>query len=111
MKVFFDVITNHTADTVDYAEKKYGYRPKGAYPYLDKDGRPFDDRDAIGKVDAGSFPYTPVEKANTKVPAWLNDPTMYHNRGDSTWAGSPPSTATSSAWTTCGPSAPKSSRA
>ncbi|MER8230643.1 pullulanase-type alpha-1,6-glucosidase [Streptomyces sp. NPDC094049] len=87
MKVFFDVITNHTADTVDYAEKEYGYRPKGAYPYLDKDGRPFDDRAAIGKVDADSFPYTPVEKADTKVPAWLNDPTMYHNRGDSTWAG------------------------
>ncbi|MFG2901407.1 pullulanase-type alpha-1,6-glucosidase [Streptomyces zaomyceticus] len=90
MKVFFDVITNHTADTVDYAEKKYGYRPKGAYPYLDKDGRPFDDRAAVGKVDAGSFPYSPVQKAgtaNTKVPSWLNDPTMYHNRGDSTWAG------------------------
>ncbi|MGW8359956.1 pullulanase-type alpha-1,6-glucosidase [Streptomyces wedmorensis] len=87
MKVFFDVITNHTADTVDYAEQKYGYRPKGAYPYLDKDGRPFDDRSAIGKVDADSFPYTPVEKANTKVPSWLNDPTMYHNRGDSTWVG------------------------
>ncbi|MCX2179472.1 pullulanase-type alpha-1,6-glucosidase [Streptomyces sp. SKN60] len=89
MKVFFDVITNHTADTVDYAEKKYGYRPKGAYPYLDKTGRPFDDRTAVGKVDADSFPYTPVQKTETgtKVPAWLNDPTMYHNRGDSTWAG------------------------
>ncbi|MFJ2933446.1 pullulanase-type alpha-1,6-glucosidase [Streptomyces sp. NPDC087219] len=90
MKVFFDVITNHTADTVDYAEQKYGYRPKGAYPYLDASGRPFDDREAIGKVDRDSFPYTPVtstEKADTKVPAWLNDPTMYHNRGDSTWAG------------------------
>ncbi|MFJ7985516.1 pullulanase-type alpha-1,6-glucosidase [Streptomyces sp. NPDC096351] len=90
MKVFFDVITNHTADTVDYAEQKYGYRPKGAYPYLDRDGRPFDDREAVGKVDRDSFPYTPVasaEKADTKVPAWLNDPTMYHNRGDSTWAG------------------------
>ncbi|MFE5660992.1 pullulanase-type alpha-1,6-glucosidase [Streptomyces sp. NPDC056517] len=90
MKVFFDVITNHTADTVDYAEQKYGYRPKGAYPYLDKDGRPFDDREALGKVDRDSFPYTPVastEKADTKVPAWLNDPTMYHNRGDSTWVG------------------------
>ncbi|GGY53658.1 pullulanase-type alpha-1,6-glucosidase [Streptomyces omiyaensis] len=87
MKVFFDVITNHTADTVDYAEKKYGYRPKGAYPYLDEEGRPFDDRTAIGKVDADSFPYTPVEKAGTKVPAWLNDPEMYHNRGDSTWQG------------------------
>ncbi|WP_338676287.1 pullulanase-type alpha-1,6-glucosidase [Streptomyces sp. SCSIO 30461] len=92
MKVFFDVITNHTADTVDYAEKKYGYRPKGAYPYLDEDGRPFDDRAdhaAAGKVDADSFPYTPVQGPGriAKVPAWLNDPTMYHNRGDSTWAG------------------------
>ncbi|MFF9426876.1 pullulanase-type alpha-1,6-glucosidase [Streptomyces sp. NPDC014746] len=86
MKVFFDVITNHTADTVDYAEKKYGYRPKGAYPYLDASGRPFDDRAAIGTVDAGSFPYTPTTTGG-KVPAWLNDPTMYHNRGDSTWVG------------------------
>ncbi|MEV6331683.1 pullulanase-type alpha-1,6-glucosidase [Streptomyces sp. NPDC051909] len=89
MKVFFDVITNHTADTVDYAEKKYGYRPKGAYPYLDASGRPFDDRTKTAKVDADSFPYTPVQRteAGAKVPAWLNDPTMYHNRGDSTWAG------------------------
>ncbi|MEU0957105.1 pullulanase-type alpha-1,6-glucosidase [Streptomyces niveus] len=88
MKVFFDVITNHTADTVDYAEKKYGYRPKGAYPYLDKDGRPFDDREGIGRVDADAFPYTPAPKAGEKkVPFWLNDPTMYHNRGDSTFAG------------------------
>ncbi|MGW4853449.1 pullulanase-type alpha-1,6-glucosidase [Streptomyces sp. NPDC004288] len=86
MKVFFDVITNHTADTVDYAEKKYGYRPKGAYPYLDASGRPFDDRAAIGTVDADSFPYTPTTTGG-KVPAWLNDPTMYHNRGDSTWVG------------------------
>ncbi|MFI1936611.1 pullulanase-type alpha-1,6-glucosidase [Streptomyces purpureus] len=86
MKVYFDVITNHTADTVDYAEKAYGYRPKGSHPYLDKDGRPFDDRAGIGKVDEDSFPYTPKESGG-KVPAWLNDPTMYHNRGDSTWAG------------------------
>ncbi len=27
------------------------------------------------------------EDANLKVPAWLNDPTLYHNRGDSTWEG------------------------
>ncbi|MEV7276666.1 pullulanase-type alpha-1,6-glucosidase [Streptomyces sp. NPDC093111] len=90
MKVFFDVITNHTADTVDYAEKTYGYRPKGAYPYLDKDGRPFDDRTAVAKTDTDSFPYTPVvppADRTAKVPAWLNDPAMYHNRGDSTWAG------------------------
>ncbi|MFD8970159.1 pullulanase-type alpha-1,6-glucosidase [Streptomyces sp. NPDC059568] len=91
MKVFFDVITNHTADTVDYAEKAYGYRPKGAYPYLDKDGRPFDDRASDGtfvRADADSFPYTPVVRTGErKVPGWLNDPAMYHNRGDSTFAG------------------------
>ncbi|WP_443051525.1 pullulanase-type alpha-1,6-glucosidase [Streptomyces sp. NBC_00234] len=86
MKVFFDVITNHTADTVDYAEKEYGYKPKGAFPYLDEDGRPFDDSAGMAEVDADSFPYTP-KSTGAKVPAWLNDPTMYHNRGDSTYAG------------------------
>ncbi|MER5897718.1 pullulanase-type alpha-1,6-glucosidase [Streptomyces sp. NPDC001876] len=86
IKVFFDVITNHTADTVDYAEKKYGYKPKGAFPYLDKDGRPFDDTQGVAKTDEDSFPYTPVN-AGKKVPSWLNDTTMYHNRGDSTYAG------------------------
>ncbi|MFF1407622.1 pullulanase-type alpha-1,6-glucosidase [Streptomyces sp. NPDC058294] len=93
MKVFFDVITNHTADLVDYREKSYGYLSKGAFPYLTEDGRPFDDagRAAGGKgfpaVDTASFPRTPEVTAKGKVPAWLNDPTMYHNRGDSTYAG------------------------
>ncbi|MGW1814638.1 pullulanase-type alpha-1,6-glucosidase [Streptomyces sp. NPDC002125] len=86
MKVFFDVITNHTADTVDYAEKKYGYKPKGAFPYLDEQGRPFDDTRGVEEVDEDSFPYTP-QNTGEKVPAWLNDTTMYHNRGDSTYAG------------------------
>jgi pullulanase-type alpha-1,6-glucosidase len=94
MKVFFDVITNHTADVVDYKEKSYDYLSKGAFPYLTKDGEPFDDADHAsgGKqfpaVDADSFPRTPtVTSRSAKVPSWLNDPTMYHNRGDSTYAG------------------------
>ncbi|GLW22965.1 hypothetical protein Mame01_30080 [Microbispora amethystogenes] len=92
MKVFFDIITNHTADLVDYAEKTYGYRGKAAYPYVDASGRVFDDRDYalrddFPKVTAKSFPYTPVVRARSKVPSWLNDPTMYHNRGDSTFSG------------------------
>lgn len=96
MKVFFDVITNHTADVVDYEEKSYGYLSKGAFPYLTKDGKPFDDADyADGRhgfpsVDADSFPRTPTvpaAKKNAKVPSWLNDTTMYTNRGDSTYAG------------------------
>ncbi|MER8010503.1 pullulanase-type alpha-1,6-glucosidase [Streptomyces sp. NPDC094149] len=96
MKVFFDVITNHTADVVDYEGKSYDYLSKGAFPYLTKDGRPFDDADyadgtkKFPAVDTDSFPRTPTvpaEKKNIKVPSWLNDPTMYHNRGDSTYAG------------------------
>ncbi|GAA4787976.1 pullulanase-type alpha-1,6-glucosidase [Streptomyces ziwulingensis] len=99
MKVFFDVITNHTADVVDYEEKSYDYLSKGAFPYLTEDGEPFDDADYAGRADAekrfpavdtGSFPRTPVvpaAKKDTKVPSWLNDPAMYHNRGNSTWAG------------------------
>ncbi|WP_371671956.1 pullulanase-type alpha-1,6-glucosidase [Streptomyces sp. NBC_00289] len=96
MKVFFDVITNHTADVVDYREKSYGYLSKGAFPYLTKDGKPFDDADyadgtkGFPSVDADSFPRTPTvpaAKENAKVPSWLNDTTMYTNRGDSTYAG------------------------
>ncbi|NBM19097.1 pullulanase-type alpha-1,6-glucosidase [Streptomyces sp. GC420] len=96
IKVFFDVITNHTADVVDYKEQSYGYLSKGAFPYLTKDGVPFDDADyadgtrRFPETDKDSFPRTPVvapEKQNTKVPSWLNDPEMYHNRGDSTFAG------------------------
>ncbi|MCX5587134.1 pullulanase-type alpha-1,6-glucosidase [Streptomyces erythrochromogenes] len=96
MKVFFDVITNHTADVVDYREASYSYLSKGAFPYLTKDGVPFDDKDyadgkgKFPKVDGESFPRTPFvpdAKKNLKVPGWLNDPTMYHNRGDSTFAG------------------------
>ncbi|MCX2923121.1 pullulanase-type alpha-1,6-glucosidase [Streptomyces sp. NEAU-W12] len=96
MKVFFDVITNHTADVVDYEEKSYGYLSKGAFPYLTRDGKPFDDADhadgsrGFPRVGTESFPRTPVvpaAKRDVKVPSWLNDPTMYHNRGDSTFAG------------------------
>lgn len=93
MKVYFDVITNHTADVVDYAEKSYDYLSKGAFPYLTEDGRPFDDADyadggrAFPAVGTGSFPRTPRPAGRSKVPAWLNDPTMYHNRGDSTYTG------------------------
>ncbi|UUS30723.1 MULTISPECIES: pullulanase-type alpha-1,6-glucosidase [Streptomyces] len=96
MKVFFDVITNHTADVVDYEEKTYGYLSKGAFPYLARDGRPFDDTAyadgtrRFPRTGPGTFPRTPVvpaAKKDLKVPAWLNDPTMYHNRGDSTFVG------------------------
>jgi glycosidase len=97
MKVFFDIITNHTADVINYAENQYSYISKAAEPYRDASGNVFDDRDYVGgstfpPLDpATSFPYTPVfnsaADATVKVPAWLNDRTAYHNRGDSTFSG------------------------
>ncbi len=97
MKVFFDIVTNHTADVIDYTQKEYTYRNKTDYPYRDASGNVFDDAQYAEKPDfpaldpATSFPYTPVFDSEAdrtaKVPAWLNDPTNYHNRGDSTYAG------------------------
>lgn len=96
LKVYFDIITNHTADVIDYAEGTYDYVDQATAPYTDADGDVFDPADHAGTgsfpaLDAAtSFPYTPVvdpADQDVKVPAWLNDPTLYHNRGNSTWAG------------------------
>ncbi|MDG4771631.1 pullulanase-type alpha-1,6-glucosidase [Solwaraspora sp. WMMD792] len=96
IKIYLDVIVNHTADVISYAEDSYSYVDKATEPYRDAAGRPFEDRNhadgsrAFPDVDTDSFPYTPVvdpADARVKVPAWLNDPTMYHNRGDSTFVG------------------------
>ncbi|KDN85919.1 pullulanase-type alpha-1,6-glucosidase [Kitasatospora cheerisanensis] len=97
IKVFFDVITNHTADVIDYAEGSYDYRSAGAYPTLDADGNPVDEtavadaRAQWPSISKDSFPYSPVLRtpadANAKTPSWLNDPSLYHNRGNSTFVG------------------------
>ncbi|MBG6180392.1 alpha-amylase family glycosyl hydrolase [Arthrobacter sp. CAN_A1] len=97
MKVYFDIITNHTADVIGYDEgARMPYVSKDAAPYTTADGDTFDDRDFAGtgtfpELDpASSFPYSPVlepGEETLKVPAWLNDPALYHNRGDTTFAG------------------------
>ncbi|WP_022891192.1 pullulanase-type alpha-1,6-glucosidase [Agromyces subbeticus] len=99
IKVYFDIITNHTADVIDYEEQQYSYIDQATSPYTDAAGTAFDPAD-FADADTGadfpaldpatSFPYIPSltpENAELKVPAWLNDPTLYHNRGDSTWEG------------------------
>jgi glycosidase len=105
MKVYMDIITNHTADVIRYREgdaNGYRYRSLGDYPFSRRGGL---DGPAINPGFAGdhdpdpenwsklvdpSFAYTPFipkgeEKA--KVPSWLNDPRLYHNRGNSDWIG------------------------
>lgn len=97
IKVFFDIITNHTADVIDYEEGAYTYVPKSEVPYVDAAGTVFDDSqyaagDTFPELDPQtSFPYTPFfrtpEDETVKVPAWLNDPTLYHNRGNAAFDG------------------------
>lgn len=105
MKVYMDIITNHTADVIGYAEGEatgYAYRGKGDYPFSRRGGpggkvinQGFagdDNPDPANwaKLTDPSFAYTPVvpeAEKNVKVPAWLNDVTLYHNRGNSHWIG------------------------
>lgn len=94
--VYFDIITNHTADVIAYEGGEYDYVDQATRPYRDAGGTAFDPADYAGTGDfpeldaATSFPYVPIvtdAEADVKVPAWLNDVTLYHNRGDSTYAG------------------------
>ena len=111
MKVFFDIITNHTADVIEYTDGgvgRKGYVSKDVSPYRTAAGTPFDDRDFAGGTffptlaPTGqpscsdppsfftSFPYHPCvpdAERDVKVPAWLNDVSLYHNRGDTTFTG------------------------
>jgi alpha-amylase len=97
IKVFFDIITNHTADVVGYEEgARTAYVSKDARPYRTATGRPFDDRDFAGTdrfpaLDPeGSFPYRPRlddSEESLKKPDWLNNPRFYHNRGNTTFTG------------------------
>ncbi|MDU0291974.1 pullulanase-type alpha-1,6-glucosidase [Saccharothrix longispora] len=88
MKVFFDIVANHTADLIGHAEGEYDYVSTGAEPYLDERGNPVDISAIAGREDFPEItgPYTPVVNGQ-KTPAWLNDPSLYHNRGDSTFSG------------------------
>ncbi|MCA9545884.1 MAG: hypothetical protein KC613_15880, partial [Myxococcales bacterium] len=66
MKVFLDVVLNHTADVIQYAEGRTDYRPLSQPAYT---------------------PVVPADLAGVKAPAWLNDPQHYNNRGNSTFTG------------------------
>ncbi len=96
IKVYFDMVVNHTADVIDYEGDSNAYISKEDTPYKDADGNEFDDRDFAGgdtfpPLDpAVSFPYVPEipeGMENAKVPAWLNNPIYYHNRGDTSFTG------------------------
>jgi glycosidase len=96
IKVFMDIVTNHTADVIQLQDNA-GYRNKRDFPYTDTAGQPFDDSDfayagqddySFPAVGPDSFPYQAVVPPSPmKNPSWLNDPLLYHNRGNTSFTG------------------------
>ncbi len=107
MKVYLDIIANHTADVIRYREcpdNGCPYRSHADYPYTRRGGlkgEPINEGflgdDAahqtaenfahLTRPDYAYTPYVPRGEEHVKVPDWLNDPIYYHNRGNSTFAG------------------------
>jgi glycosidase len=103
MKVYLDIITNHTADVIQYREcvgKPCPYRSRAQYPYSRSvTGESINDGFAgdglrtpanFERITRTDFAYTPFvadAEKDVKVPAWLNSPAFYHNRGNSDFAG------------------------
>ncbi len=94
LKVFLDVVVNHTADVITY-KQGYSYVPIARAPYRTATGRRFDpwsytSGTAFPRLSATkSFAKTPSAEPAfkaAKAPAILNDVTKYHNRGDIDWS-------------------------
>ncbi|WP_199554121.1 alpha-amylase family glycosyl hydrolase [Sandaracinobacteroides hominis] len=107
MKVYLDIITNHTADVIAYREcpdTSCAYRSRADYPWKRKggpQGEPINELfrgDAPEQLTPENFagltdprwaysPFVPRGEEKAKTPAWLNEPIFYNNRGDSTFTG------------------------
>jgi glycosidase len=107
MKIYLDIITNHTADVIRYrdcTEDPCPYRSLADYPYTRRGGlrgapinAGFAGDDAAHQTEANFAKlrepdyayqaYVPPGEENVKTPAWLNELRYYHNRGPSTWKG------------------------
>jgi len=73
IKVYFDIVTNHTADVIQYKEC-----PASACPYRSRADFPY---------TPAYTPYIPAGEEHIKVPEWLNNPLFYHNRGNTDFKG------------------------
>jgi len=105
IKVFFDIVVNHTGDVIKYrecsGEERCPYRSKADFPYSRRatDGKPInpgfqgdtlETEENFAKLTDMSYaytPYLPAGKEHAKNPDWLNDIRYYHNRGFTTFKG------------------------
>ena len=92
MKVYLDVVVNHTADVIIPAGGST-FRGADEVPYRDCKGKPFSAQRYAGtkRFPCLSSRYQPrqplvlPQNRGLKKPAWLNEVTRYHNRGDITF--------------------------
>jgi glycosidase len=89
LRVILDVVVNHTGDVISLTGGSAGYVGPEAVPYRNCRGRAFRPVRYIGKafpcMSARTMPRVPVllgADRTAKKPAWLNDATRYHDRGD-----------------------------
>ncbi|HET6942290.1 MAG TPA: alpha-amylase family glycosyl hydrolase [Sphingomicrobium sp.] len=107
IKVYFDIVINHTGDIIKYRECPRTfctYRSKADYPYTHQggvkgpqinsgfqgdafDGQTSANFQRLTNLNYAYTPYIPAGAEHAKTPAWLNDPKMYHNRGESAFRG------------------------
>ncbi len=105
MKVYLDIITNHTADVISYRQCPASdcvYRSRADYPYsraAGTDGSPINEGflgesvqteanfAKLTRVDYAYDVFIRPAEAKVKVPEWLNDSLWYHNRGNTTFRG------------------------
>ena len=88
LKVFLDVVVNHTADVVQLAGGPRFVDPSQR-PYRNCRGKKFNPALYVTKrfpcMSARRMPRVatiPADERDAKRPAWLNDVTKYHDRGD-----------------------------
>ena len=107
MKVYLDIVVNHTADVIQYRECAHGgcgYRSLADFPYTRRGGIAGEPINAgflgdappnqtaenfahLTRDDYAYTPYVPAGEEHLKVPDWLNDPIYYHNRGNTDFKG------------------------
>lgn len=100
IKVYMDIVANHTADVIQFREcqgRDCPYRSRADYPYQARGGtggaaiNPGFAGDGVqtaenfARLTDPTYAYPPIippAEARVKVPDWLNDPIYYHNRGN-----------------------------
>jgi len=89
IKVFFDIIANHTADVIKYKECHGDDGLGWIITSQDKEKNSGCPYISTTELLQGKHYTTVIPKGEEQIksPAWLNNTKYYHNQGDSTWQG------------------------